>query len=561
MDKFNDEFSFNSYEELLNEYAGESLGSHSARTSKSEDEKAAKTSPKRTAPQEPVPQKRPAPAPAPRQRTAPAPAPRQRTAPAPTPAPRQRTAPAPAPTPAPRRTAPAEPARTQKSRNDLNKEKFGYIEPFEAEERKSDTMEFKKAPQKPIIEKRYSPAQKAPAEKPKKQKSNKRAPIAVIRNPKVKGKKRAPTEIFADALLFVRTNSRVVITFAVCVLIASVLSGVALSCINDVLAINRKDDTPVEVVLPNNATTSDAIDVLHDAGLIKNKLFCNMFIGFMESLDKVKKDYLPGVYYFTEDMGVEKMIKRFKTSSTRGATISVTIPEGYTVDQIISRLEKNEICSASALYKTIDQVDFSEEYDFINALDYKENRYHVLEGYMFPATYEFQQGADPATVIRTFLNQFKKRWTDEYTARAAELSMSVDDIVTIASIIEKEAYGEEQFPLVSSVLHNRLNRSLLYPTLDCDSTKVYVTTTIAERITAPAELQKYILNYSTNECAGLPAGAICNPGEAAIKAALYPETNQYYFFAHDAKKKLYLAKTVEEHDANLRTIAKVNEEA
>lgn len=380
--------------------------------------------------------------------------------------------------------------------------------------------------------------------------------------PKGPKQKLTPEMIIAKIILFFKRNKKQAISFCCCVLVASIVSGMLISCVNDVLAINRDSETPVQVELPNNATTSDAIDVLEDAGLIKNKLFCKMFMGFMEAIDsrsgKKPKAYLPGVYYFTPNMGVEKMLSRFKTSAVRGATVSIVIPEGYTLDQVIAKLQKNRICSADALYKTVDEVDFSSEYDFINALTYKENRYHVLEGYIFPATYEFEQGADPATVIRTFLNQFQKRWKENYAERAAELSLSVDDVIKIASIIEKEAADKPQFDLVSSVLHNRLNRSGLYPTLDCDSTKTYVSNTISKRISSQSQISTYIRNYDTYTCSGLPASPICNPGNDAIEAALYPKNTQYYYFRHDKNKKIYMAKTLDEHNANGRTVDKIN---
>lgn len=354
-----------------------------------------------------------------------------------------------------------------------------------------------------------------------------------------------------------RNNKQKFIIFGCCLLVSIILASVALSCINDVLAINRDGEETIEVVLPNDADTKAAVKVLDEAGLINNSIFCNLFLSLMGESDE---GYLPGVYYFTDDLGVEKMIDRFKTSSTRGAMISVTIPEGYTIDQIFERLEKNDICTAESLYKTIDSIDFSEEYSFIAKVDNKEERYHVLEGYMFPATYEFEQGADPATVIRKFLNAFKSRWTEEYDAKAAELGMSIDDVITLASIIEKEGANKEQFGLISSVLHNRLNRSGIYPTLQCDSTSDYITNTISQRITSASKINAYILAYSTEERAGLPVGAICNPGAAAIEAALEPETTQYYFFAHDNNKKIYMAETVQEHNANWRTIQQVNSE-
>lgn len=589
MDKFNDGFSDNSYEELLNEYAGESLGNKSVRRPQEKEnassQKRAAASPKRKTDADLKPS-------APVRRNAAYP---KNTAGG---ASRRRTGEAVTEAPARRHLSPEQsaPARKSGASHSLDLSKIGQVDEVSDRTARQDTAQFNirssmKAESSdrdiyssPVIEKKYSANAGQESQRrsgqadssPRHSISKKNIASAFSRisrrkqdagenadnyYPQQPKKKLTAKELWKFILITVKTNKKEFIIFGCCFIVAGILSAIALSCINDVLAINRTDETVVEVVLPNDADTADAVRVLDEAGLIKNRIFCTIFIKAMESLDGSQQKYLPGVYYFTESMGVEKMIKRFKTSSTRGATISVTIPEGYTIDQIIARLEKNEICTADALYTTIDEVDFSSEYDFIDALEYKENRYHVLEGYLFPATYEFEQGADPATVIRTFLNQFQKRWTEEYSERAAELSMSTDDIIRIASIIEKEAYGEDQFTLVSSVLHNRLNRSLLYPTLDCDSTKVYVTSTIAERVTSAADLNDYILNYSTYECAGLPASAICNPGAAAIEAALYPDTTQYYFFAHDKNKKIYMAQTIEEQEANLRTIATVNAES
>lgn len=412
----------------------------------------------------------------------------------------------------------------------------------------NDTMEFKKgkvpsSPQKkPVIEKLI---QNEASSKIKKK-------IGSIGS---KGALSDPKSTKKAIIKALKVNKKVFVVLAVCFAVSVAISLMLISCVNDVLAIGRDSEEPIEVVLPNGADTETAISVLDDAGLIKNKLFCTVFIKAMRYKDN---NYLPGVYYFTEDMGVEKMIKRFKTSSTRGALISITIPEGYTIDKIFERLEKNEICTAASLYKTLDTVDFSSEYKFIPSKSSKPGCYHILEGYFFPATYEFEQGADPATVVRAFLDAFQKHWTEEYAKKAEELGMSVDDIINLASIIEKEGANAEQFTLISSVLHNRLNKSGLYPLLECNSTKDYVTNTISARVASKSELNEYILNYNTYEHEGLPAGAICNPGEAAIEAALYPEITQYYFFRHDKNKKIYMAETLEQHSANERIVAKVN---
>lgn len=560
MNRFSDGFSDNSYEDLLNEYAGQSLGS---KASKSPEE------PVKKVVREPV----------------------------------KKVAPKPQPVNKPKAATLEEPVFnidiSHKKKSELSLD-IDLVKPFEEvssvkeEPEQSNTMEF--SARKTPLYKRYPTAksEEVTEEKAKATNTNRRkaSPVAIfIANTirKIEAKKNnsaktdaqevcspAPNKSGANILykvngktkidwnalsaLIIRTfqaHKQQFIIFGCCLLVSIVLASVALSCINDVLAINRDGEEAIEVVLPNDADTKTAVKVLDEAGLIKNSMFCNLFLSIMGESDE---GYLPGVYYFTDDLGVEKMIDRFKTSSTRGAMISVTIPEGYTIDQIFQRLEKNDICTAESLYKTIDSIDFSEEYSFIAKIDNKEERYHALEGYMFPATYEFEQGADPATVIRKFLNAFKSRWTEEYDAKAAELGMSIDDVITLASIIEKEGANSEQFGLISSVLHNRLNRSGLYPTLDCDSTKDYVINTVSQRVTSTSKINAYILAYNTYECVGLPAGAICNPGADAIEAALNPDTTQYYFFRHDKNGKIYMAETISQHNANGRTVEQVNAE-
>lgn len=545
MDKFSDDFQSKSYDDLLNEYAGESITSKvssrheqsvkQAAPKKEESKDIYSKSVRPAVPNKPVIETH--------RITDSA-----KSAPSVTHIPAQRTVRSQGNSAAPSNGKHNIDLRAIKSFDEEMQAKRNTSSSDKNRDKINDTMEFQKGKvpskptRKPVIEKVFSNEASA----------NIKKKAAKIKNSKIFANTPTKKEDIIHAL---KVNKTVFMGLAVCFAVSIIISVFLIGCVNDVLAIGRDGETSVEVVLPNNADTVTAVDVLKDAGLIKNKLFCTVFIKAMGYSDK---NYLPGVYYFTENMGVEKMIKRFKTSSTRGALISITIPEGYTIDKIFERLEKNNICTASALYKTINEVDFSSEYKFIPGAGTKKDAYHVLEGYFFPATYEFEQGADPATVVRAFLNAFQQHWTDEYAKKADELGMSVDDIVNLASIIEKEGANAKQFTQISSVLHNRLNKSGLYPLLECNSTKDYVTNTITARVTSKSELNKYISNYSTYEHEGLPVGAICNPGQAAIEAALNPEVNQYYFFAHDNKRNIYLAETMEQHDANRRKIAQLN---
>lgn len=514
MNKFSDGFSDNSYDDLLNEYAGDALGSR--RQPKVEPQK--RISKPATPPKKTEPAKKPSFV---------------------TDSPKVKR-----------------PTVSEKANN------FEPIKPFDERDihsssKNSNTMEFAKQPRRTASQNNRVAR---PAAKKAKPSFN-----AVFKNVskqiKNNANKAAVKENLKKPVILLKNQKgdrkKLLIVSLCCVFVAVICSLMILSCVNDVLAINRSNETIVEVTLPNDANTFKALRALDKAGLIKNTMFCNLFVKMMGYTDE---NYLPGIYYFTPDMGVEKMLTRFKTSVQRGKIISVTIPEGYTIDQIFNRLEKNDICSASALYKVIEDIDFSDEYDFIAQISNKEERYHALEGYFFPATYEFEQGATPGAVIREFLNTFQKRWTEDYAKQAQALGKTTDEIMILASIIEKEGANKDQFKLVSSVLHNRLNRSGLYPTLECNSTKDYVTNTIAKRVTATSKINSFIFGYSTYERAGLPVSAICNPGVAAIEAALYPESTQYYYFRHDKNGKIYMALNLDEHSANGRIVEKVNAE-
>lgn len=341
--------------------------------------------------------------------------------------------------------------------------------------------------------------------------------------------------------------SRPILTVLICIIAAVLISSYAISCANDILAVKRDSENVVTVNLPSGVDTGQAIKILKANKLIKHRLFCTVFASFMNYRDD---NYLTGIYYLTDSMGLENMLSTFKRPTMTGEVVQLTFPEGFNVDQIAEKLEKYEVCEKTAFYTTLKEIDFSSEYSFVSQIDSKEKRYQVLEGYLYPDTYEFYIGENPSSVIRKFLDNFKSKWTDEYQARANQLGMSVDDVITLASIIEKEAYGDEQMPLVSSVLHNRLRKKALYPTLQCNATKDYVDNYIKKSTEDSVSLNSFNQSYNTYKCEGLPVGAICNPGNAAINAALNPADTNYLYFSHDKSKKIYLATTDAERMAN-----------
>ena len=355
---------------------------------------------------------------------------------------------------------------------------------------------------------------------------------------------------------------RVAVIIGIIAVTSLVLCIYGIRCINDVLAI-KTEDKAVEVTIQSpNMSDGEVINLLKKNDLINNKLFCKLFIKF---LDK-GGEYVTGVYTLTPNMGIEKMLSTMKADFTLAETVTLTFPEGFTIDQIAQKLETNKVCSGASFITTLQTVDFSSEYSFISNISNPDARFRKLEGYLYPDTYEFYIGETASSVVRKFLDNFKNRWTDEYADIAKQRGLTVDDVITMASILQKEAATSDQMPVISSILYNRLAKSATFPWLQCDSTETYLTETIKPTLTSSTEdTEKYLAfrnNYDTysKECVGLPVGPIGNPGDAAINAALNPDETDYYYFRHDNKGGVYYASTFAEHEQNGITVEEVNAE-
>ena len=344
-----------------------------------------------------------------------------------------------------------------------------------------------------------------------------------------------------------------VILFAFIILFTTLTSYISISGLNDILAINTSD-VVIKVEIPEEPTYNDILDILHDNDLIKQKTLCNIFAKFRHYDDEDNK-YLSGVYYLDRTMGIEGMLNKCMAAPESADTVTLGFPEGWTIKQIFEKLEKYDVCKTDRLYTALSDVDY--EFDFVRSLTPEEERYQLLEGYIFPDTYDFYVDADANYVIRKFLSNFNDRWTDEYQARADKLGYSMDEIIIIASIIQKEAADSSQMKAVSSVIHNRLKNSVKFPTLGCDSTAIYVSNYV-KPVVGGSRGNYYLSKYDTAANRGLPPGPICNPGIDAIEAALYPSDTNYYYFLHDNSGKIYMAKTQKEHEGNYVLAIKAN---
>jgi len=219
----------------------------------------------------------------------------------------------------------------------------------------------------------------------------------------------------------------------------------------------------------------------------------------------------------------------------------VTIPEGLTRREIAQHLESLGI---------IEEEDFLEACSRTELLGSYDIEAENLEGYLFPETYHFSRGISAETIITTLVTQFKTVFTEEWRQRATEINMTPRKVVILASLIEKETSFPEERKLVSSVFHNRLRIRMK---LDCDPTIIYA---MKELGIYEGRLLKRHLKfespYNTYLRRGLPPGPICNPGQAALEAALYPSDEKYIYFVSKNDGSHVFSRTFSEHQRAVR---------
>ena len=226
-------------------------------------------------------------------------------------------------------------------------------------------------------------------------------------------------------------------------------------------------------------------------------------------------------------------------------TVRVTIPEGFTLTQVFKRLEANGVCSFDDLMSTSQSYDYS--YYPLVAARPDNTRAFKLEGYLFPNTYEFYKGERPQDAIGRFLRVSESKITSSHRAKAKALGYSMDEILTVASIIEKEGSNAAEVSKIAAVIYNRLEAGMK---LQMDSGIYYIEDKVKPYLSG--DINRYNSLYNMYKCPALPAGPICNPGMKTINAALNPADVPYLYFCHDKNANYYYAETYEEHLENLK---------
>ena len=230
-------------------------------------------------------------------------------------------------------------------------------------------------------------------------------------------------------------------------------------------------------------------------------------------------------------------------------TVRLTFPEGTTVIQAAQKLEEGGVCTKDEFISAVNNTERDNK--FVKAINNPQDRPFLLEGYIYPDTYDFYVGEGAEKALGRFLANTESKLTDDMYAKAQKIGMSMDEIITLASIIQQEASVPSVMANVSSVLHNRLNSSG-YPRLQCDATIFYLKRSVKPYISED-QADKYDEFYNTYDRKGLPTGPITNPGIEAINAALNPADTDYYFFVTDNDGNYYFAKTYQEHLKNCKT--------
>ena len=290
---------------------------------------------------------------------------------------------------------------------------------------------------------------------------------------------------------------------------------------DDNIVIEEKDAIQIEV--PEGSNTMDVAYLLKQKGLVESPVVFKLLSNFNGYDGK----YKAGVHVVSKELNYDGLMRVLTSNPQAKPAEDLRIPEGFSYTEL-----KNYLVVRGYNAEALDEVVKNPEFDYAFLQDLPDRDFK-LEGYLYPDTYKMEVDWTEKQVINRLLAELDNAFTQEYYDRANELGMSVDQVITLASLIEMEAKYPKDKKLISSVFHNRLNSTTLRR-LQSDVTIQYA------RILAGIGRTELVLHedlkidspYNTYLHEVLPPGPICSPRKDSIEAALFPaETNYYYFFA------------------------------
>ncbi len=340
-------------------------------------------------------------------------------------------------------------------------------------------------------------------------------------------------------------------------------------------------DFKIDVEIPPDATVETVAAILEENNIISDAKFFKVYADFADKLKAKEKDedkeFIAGKYTVSSTMSYSTLLSLFRTAKTKKETVSVRIIEGMTAREIGALLEENNVCYAEDFEKYY--KDILNIYDFERRVKQSSTKMYQLEGYLFPDTYEFYvvsgmaDGSSPEkgetvqeakerikkdseenalVAAKKMYSNFNDKMTMKMYKKMGEMNMTLDEVVALASIVQKEAGYAEDMEMVASVFLNRIRHSAEFPYLQSDVTIMYVEDVIKPNFKGSETAKTRLCNaYNTYVCTGIPAGPVCNPGLDAINAVLYAADSPYFYFcANPETGEIFYAETEEEHNAN-----------
>jgi UPF0755 protein len=296
--------------------------------------------------------------------------------------------------------------------------------------------------------------------------------------------------------------------------------------------VNPVSGTPTIITISKGQSFNALVNELHQRHLINFPLKFKL----IARLNQFDRKIIAGEYELSGAMSPQKILTHLTTGTVR--LHRLTIPEGFTVNQIADTVEKSSFCSKNAFIAAATDPEITQQMKI---------QAQSLEGYLFPDTYYFSKDITPKQIIASMVNQFHMTYKTDWEKQAEKLGFSMHEIITLASIIEKETGVASERPIIASVFHNRLRKKMR---LASDPTVIYGIKDFNGNIT------KKDLNrrtpYNTYMVSGLPPGPIANPGAKSIKAALWPAKTNFLYFVAKTDNTHQFSTTLKEHNRAVR---------
>lgn len=299
------------------------------------------------------------------------------------------------------------------------------------------------------------------------------------------------------------------------------------------------------IEIPSGANAALIGELLYEAGLIRNQQVFQFYV----RRHSLGHRFIAGIYNLSPSLSVEQIVEKLISGEIYAETIWFTIPEGFTVKEIAQRLEER------GLVESAEFLDFAREpstgilerFPYLTTVTDPGVEF-LLEGYLFPDTYEVHPESGVEEIVALMLSRLEQIITAEDLQRIDQLNSSLHEILTIAAMVEREGRVDHERPLIAGVIYNRLEIGML---LQIDATIQYALGETKEFLTfKDLEIES---PYNTYLFGGLPPGPIAAPGAASIRAALYPEASDYLFYnyKYDGSGEHYFSHTLQEHLENV----------